>query len=129
MFGFGRKKRTTPRASPDVVARELKRRGFHFIQLDRGWQADGTLGGDEISITLDSGYQANRFAKPWIFLVEVHGRPRTPWPMMPEVARVIETGDNSFIVALPELTQPGKHKLIFKRIGEVLQCRKPPGRP
>src|SRR4051794_4962198 len=45
---------------------ELIRRGFHFIAIDRGWQAEGVWNKIPVIVRRTSDFHASRFGRPWV---------------------------------------------------------------
>ncbi len=89
----------------DPIRRDLVRRGFLLIAEPSGWRAEGDWKRVPVVIRRSEGFEASRFALPWVISVEVRGRPREPWPLSPTEGKVVDVRDHGFAVSLPAVTR------------------------
>src|SRR5688572_16782391 len=87
---------------------ELIRRGFHFIAIDRGWQAEGQWNQVPVIVRRVSDYHATRFGRPWVITVTLSGNPVEPWPFLPDQAGIAERTNNGFTVGIVDCTYAGQ---------------------
>ncbi len=89
----------------DPIRRDLVRRGFTVIAEVSGWRAEGDWKRVPVVIRRSEGFEASRFALPWVISIEVRGRPREPWPLSPTEGKVVDVRDHGFAVSLPAVTR------------------------
>jgi len=111
-----RRRRRGDDVSDAPIRSALAARGFRFIDLGAGWQADGRWGDVELSVRRQSDYQATRFGRPWVLVVHLPGEPRHPWPFMPDQGKVIERDSRGFVVVVAELSFDGQQGLLAERL-------------
>lgn len=88
----------------DPLRRLLAKREFLLVTEPNGWRAEGEWKRVPVIIRRSSGFEASRFALPWVISVEVRGRPREPWPLPPTDGKIIDVRDHGFTVSLPAVT-------------------------
>src|SRR4051812_17400276 len=104
------------------VRAELERRGFLITADVGGWRADGEWSGRKLLVRRVSGYEASRFGRPWVIEVTARGRPREPWPLVPEEGKVVDVRDHGFTATIPALGRPDGQARAAALIGAVVEC-------
>lgn len=95
-------RRSRPSVGDDELRRLLAQSGLLLRGGATSWQAAGSLDGVPVLVRRDEGYQAGRFGRTWVLVLEVAGRPRQPWPLLPRDATLLDQQqDDGFSVVLP----------------------------
>lgn len=110
--------------SDQPIRAELQKRGFRFIALDKGWQADGAWNQVSVSVRRQSDYQASRFGRPWVIVVLVPGQAREPWPFPPEQGKIVESRPEGFSVVIVDCSYDGKQGVFAQRMDQILAQRR-----
>jgi hypothetical protein len=101
----------------------LKEAGFKIGPVPNGWQADGAWKGVPLKIRKSTGHEAGRFGRPWTIVVTLPGQPAEPWAFMPEEGLIVEQRDNSFTVAMADLSRPERMHRLGERLNQLLGQR------
>ncbi len=79
----------------------LTQRGLLLRGPATAWQAVGTWNGVELIVRRDEGFQAGRFGRVWVLILEVAGTARQPWPLLPTEAGLLTQDPHRCSVVLP----------------------------
>jgi hypothetical protein len=109
--------------SDRVIKDELSRRGFHFITIERGWQAEGQWNKVPVVVRRQSDFQASRFGRPWVIVVSLPGKPNDPWPFVPEQAAISERRADGFSVVIVDCTYSGAQGRFSGRMDQLVGSR------
>lgn len=115
-------RRRAPELDDAPIRRELVRRGLMLVTDVGGWRADGSWDGVVVQIRRVSGFEASRFGRPWVIEVSVRGRPREPWPLVPDEGKVVDVRDHGFSATIPALSRPDGQARTAELIGAVVAC-------
>ncbi|MBA3845835.1 MAG: hypothetical protein H0X45_04200 [Planctomycetes bacterium] len=97
--------------------------GFRFIDLERGWQAEGLWQKERVVVRKVSDAHATRFGRPWTLLITLPGRPRDPWPFLPDQGGIVERGNGTFTVVAADLGLAGRSARLGSRLDHLLAAR------
>lgn len=101
----------------------LKEAGFKIGPVPNGWQADGAWKGVPLKVRKSIGHEAGRFGRPWTIVVTLPGQPAEPWAFMPEEGLIVEQRDESFTVAMADLSRPERMHRLGERLNQLLGQR------
>jgi hypothetical protein len=113
-------------ASADPLRADVARRGFILSDEARGWRAEGAWQGRAIAIRRVSGYEASRFGLDTVVEVIVAGHAAEPWPLPPDLGRLVERREAGCTVAIPALSRPGQEDRLARLVDGVLAHIAPP---
>ncbi len=97
--------------------------GFRFIDLERGWQAEGQWQKERVVVRKVSDAHATRFGRPWTLLITLPGVPREPWPFLPDQGGIVERGASTFTVVAADLGLAGRSARLGSRLDHLLAAR------
>ena len=101
----------------------LKQAGFRINPIPNGWQADGAWKNVTMKVRKSTGHEAGRFGRPWTIVVTLPGQPAEPWAFMPEEGLIVEQRDESFTVAMADLSRPERMHRLGERLDQLLGQR------
>lgn len=106
------RRRSGTSAPVDAILAAVKQRGFEVVDEAHGWRSRGTWDGRPVEIRHVRGYEASRFGLESVVEVTIRGRPTDPWPLMPDVARIVDQREHAVSIALPACSRiDGAHRL------------------
>ncbi len=117
------RRRSAGLPSDDTIVATLTRSGFRFDHHTDGWLAQGAWRGVPVVVRRGSGREAARFARPWVIVVSLPGRPAEPWPLPPSQGGIIEIRPEGFSVSLPDLSSPDQQSRLAQRLDTIIASR------
>jgi len=118
-----RRRQKKPTFGDGPLLSTLKEAGFKIGPVPNGWQADGTWKGVTLKVRKSIGHEAGRFGRPWTIVVTLPGQPAEPWAFMPEEGLIVEQRDESFTVAMADLSRPERMHRLGERLNQLLGQR------